>query len=178
MNKLIEKIPVKEAGFTLVELLVVLAITAIVGIGIATSIDQVIGIHSSTVNHMQAIKQVENAQLYLNRDCSMAQTIDTTSGPGLFTITYRDWENGWLYTIIYSIITPINGDPKYLERSEQINSNTPTLLTIANNIDDTQTNCSYDSALKQFAINLTATVEGYKPATETRLLKIRLRSIQ
>jgi prepilin-type N-terminal cleavage/methylation domain-containing protein len=184
------KITTRESpGFTLVELLVVLAIMAIIGTGIGATVNQVIDMNSAAVNHMQAIKQVENAIYYLNRDVPMAQTITTNSIPGeLLTMTYREWGKEPtpticpLHTITYSIVTPLDGSPKYLERRETIDPGQMTAKNtiVANFIDDAsgQTNCSYDSNLKQLLITLTSTVDGYKPATETRILKIRLRPVQ
>jgi prepilin-type N-terminal cleavage/methylation domain-containing protein len=170
----------KQAGFTLIEVLIALAITAILGTGIATSVNQIININSSSVNRMQAIKQVENAQLYINYDAQMAQTIQTASGSGFpFTISFCDWD-GLTHNITYSIITPVDGSPKYLQRSETIGAGQPNIKTVANFIDDAteKTNCSYSSSLKQLIVTITAKVGGYKSAAETRVLKIKLRPIQ
>jgi prepilin-type N-terminal cleavage/methylation domain-containing protein len=170
----------KQGGFTLVELLVALAITAIIGTGIAMSINQLIVINSSSVNRMQAVKQVENALLYINYDAQMAQTITTASGSGFpFTITYREWNNT-NHRITYSIVTPSGGAPKYLQRSETIASGSPNIRTLANYVDNTAalTNCSYSNSSKQLTVTLTANVGGFQPASETRTLNVRLRPVQ
>jgi prepilin-type N-terminal cleavage/methylation domain-containing protein len=162
----------KQTGFTLVEVLVVLAITSIIGTGIATSIMQITNINSSSNNRMVAIKQVENALHYINRDAQMAQTIQT-GGSSFLAITYCDWDNT-VHTITYTL----NGSPTQLQRSETTGTGQPTVTTVANYVDSSNTSCSFDSSLNELTVILTSNVGGYKPASETRTLKVRLRSIQ
>ena len=91
----------KRKGLTLIEILTALGITAIIAPGIAISINQTIAVNSASVNRMEAIKQVENALLYINYDAQMAQTIQTSAGAGFpFTITYKEWNNTSLSVIL------------------------------------------------------------------------------
>jgi prepilin-type N-terminal cleavage/methylation domain-containing protein len=170
----------KKTGFTLVELLVVLAVTTIIGTGIAVSASQVININGSNKNRMDAIKQVENALLYINRDVQMAQTPPTISSPNFLGITYRDWDNTD-HAITYSIDTS-DARNHILERSESItpagHTTTTSSITVANYVDDVNSSCSYSSSLSELTVVLTAQAGGYKSASETRTLKVRLRPIQ
>jgi prepilin-type N-terminal cleavage/methylation domain-containing protein len=64
-----------QSGFTLVETLIVVAISSIIAVIITSSISQIISVNNFNKNHMEAIKQVENALQYINRDVQVAQTI-------------------------------------------------------------------------------------------------------
>lgn len=57
-----------QGGFTLVELIVALAITAIIGSVISGAIFQIFNVSAANSNHMKAVKQVENALYYIDRD--------------------------------------------------------------------------------------------------------------
>jgi prepilin-type N-terminal cleavage/methylation domain-containing protein len=178
MQHISKSINKKQTGFTLIELLVALAILAIIAPIIANSMFQMTSISASSKNRMEAIKQVENALLYINQDAQMAQILQTGSGSRFpLTITYRDW-SGTRYSVNYSIITPSNGNPKYLQRSQTIGTGQPTIRTVANYVDDTNTSCSYDDNLKELTVTLTSKAGGYKPASETRTLKVSPRPIQ
>ncbi len=180
-NEITMKHKIKQSGFTLIELLVALAITGMIVTGLATSILQIIKINSSSVNRMEAIKQVENALLYINRDAQMAQSVQTSSGSGFpLVITYHEWDSGSEHTITYSVVTPLNGEPKYLQRSETVGVNQANTRVIANYVDDSSelTKCTYDNNLKELTVQLTANTSGFQPAPETRVLTVKLRPIQ
>jgi prepilin-type N-terminal cleavage/methylation domain-containing protein len=62
----------KNAGFTLIEVMVAVAITAIIGVVLTASIFQIMTVQSSTKDRVDAVKQVENALHYVNQDAQMA----------------------------------------------------------------------------------------------------------
>ena len=64
-----------QKGFTLIEMLVALAITGLIGTGIMISISQVINANHQVSSHMIAITQVENAGYWISRDAQMSQSI-------------------------------------------------------------------------------------------------------
>jgi len=66
-----------QKGFTLIEMLVALAITALISTGITMSIFQVFNINALTSNRVIAITEVENAVYWIRRDANMAQSIIT-----------------------------------------------------------------------------------------------------
>ncbi|PVV84400.1 PulJ/GspJ family protein [Dehalogenimonas alkenigignens] len=69
-----------QRGFTLVEVLVALAIMTVLGVGIATSIFQLFTINTRSNDAMLVIRQVQNLGHWLNRDVQMSET--TTMGVG------------------------------------------------------------------------------------------------
>lgn len=62
-------------GFTLVELLAALVITALIGSAAASAVFQVFRINSSSTNHQIAISQVETSVNSVSRDAQQAQLV-------------------------------------------------------------------------------------------------------
>jgi prepilin-type N-terminal cleavage/methylation domain-containing protein len=161
-----------ERGFTLIELLVAIAITAVVGSTITIAITQVFSVSIVDRNHMEAVKQVENAVHYLNRDAQMAGSVVPTGDDFPLVLTWNEWNvtendlSGPQHQVTYSIVS------NNLKREEIIGTNPATTYIVANSISDAS-NCSFtDSVL---TVNLTATVGGYKPVSETRSLEVKSR---
>jgi len=129
-----------QRGFTLVEVIIVLAIIGIV-IGAATmTIVQVINGSSSTSNHMIAIRQVQNAGYWVSRDVQMAQSVapalDSDGFPLTLTWTDRDGSD---HQVVYSLVDMPGGLAK-LQRSHSVNGATATFI-VAEFIDPDETNC-------------------------------------
>lgn len=98
-----------EQGFTLVEILVAIVITALIGSAVAVSTSQVFHIDAVSMNHQIAITQVENAVHYISRDAQQAQQIIPMDS--LNVALPQDWDvinNKVLETISFDLI---NGDP-------------------------------------------------------------------
>jgi len=111
-----------QRGFTLIEILVALAITGLITGGITGTIFQVITIEARTSNHMTAVRQVQNAGFWVSRDATMAQTVDlewqgeTPSGSKFpLKLTWTEWDNNEKYEVIYTLQNMIGG-PKQLQR--------------------------------------------------------------
>ena len=136
-----------QRGFTLVELLVVLAIEGILAGGIVAVIFTVTNVSSRNTDHMTAIKQVENAAHWLSRDAMMAQThpsgsdntsfTSSTSSPNTFTLAWTDWNYTTHDTTVNTVKYTIeNGD---LKRTQEVSinggSSSTTVTVIAKYID-------------------------------------------
>jgi hypothetical protein len=161
-----------------VEVLIAIAITAIIGSGFVMIITQVFSISISDSNHMKALKQVENALHWINRDVQMAQDISQTI-PGQFPVTlswkeYIDDASPLNDIIVIYQINPATGE---LTRSESKNSGNTSVFLIASNIivNGDLTTFEYDPVIRACNIRITAQVEGLKTASETREMNTMLR---
>jgi len=107
-------------GFTLVELLVAMAVGSIVIVGASQVLQQMFFLVPKAESSMLAMRQVEFAGHWIDRDATMAQTITPT--PGLFTvstatpliISYSNWD-ATKTTVTYSV-----SDNKTLQRQVMI----------------------------------------------------------
>ncbi len=98
-----------QRGFTLIELVIAIAITGLITSGITMTIFQVISGNARSSNHMIAIRQVQNAGYWVSHDAQMAQpqyinTIDNPVTPEreLVTLSWADY-NGSPHTVIYTL---------------------------------------------------------------------------
>jgi len=101
-----------QRGFTLIELIIAIAIAGIITGGITMTIFQVFSGNIRTSNHMTAVKQVQNAGYWISHDAQMAQNVGT-GGADILTLTWVGWE--WLdkhdnqfidsYEVIYTYDT-------------------------------------------------------------------------
>jgi len=112
------------------------------------------------------VKQVENAIYRINRDAQMAQTVQTSNGSGFpVNLTWMQWDST-SNNVTYSIQ---NGS---LWRACSINGSQPTNTTVAQNIntDSAKTNLDFVSGVLTFKV--TASIGGFRPASETRVGKV------
>jgi len=106
-----------QRGFTLIELMVALAITGLITGSITMTIFQVFSGNARTNNHITAVRQVQNAGYWVSRDSQMAQSVFPTEAPypdGCpLTLTWTEW-GGTEHQVIYTL--EVGGDPKQLQR--------------------------------------------------------------
>ncbi len=155
-----------QGGYTLNEMLVALAILGVIAPAIGMSIFQVLAVNDLTANHMTAVKQVENAIYRISRDAQMAQTVQTGGGSGFpLNLTWVEWDN-ISNNVTYSVQ---NGE---LQRAYSVNGTQPTSTVVAQHIntDSGATNCQFASGVLAFKI--TVSIEGFRPASETRVGKV------
>jgi prepilin-type N-terminal cleavage/methylation domain-containing protein len=81
-------------GFTLIELVMALAVSGILLSAISATLYQVFTNSQKNTAHMLAVKQVENAVHFLLRDVEMTQHIQTTAlDPGeVLELSWTDWD--------------------------------------------------------------------------------------
>lgn len=87
-----------QLGFTLIELLLVLAITGAVTSATTATIFQVFDGNTRSSNHMEAIRQAQNAGYWVSRDAKMAQVIQIGDNPStteleLVRLSWTEWDN-------------------------------------------------------------------------------------
>ena len=163
----IKKIGRRQKGFTLVEVLVAVAITGILATGIAVSISQTLGISASSNAKMQAIKQIEVAIDRIRTDVQMAQEISTSdlNDPQVFLVLkWVQWDN-----TINEVKYSLDSSSHQMIRLPS----TGTLNAVTKNMQSVQV---VKLAGGNLSITLVATVEGYGSATESRTFEVQPRS--
>jgi prepilin-type N-terminal cleavage/methylation domain-containing protein len=153
-----------QRGFTLVEVMVALAVNAIIAGVITMSIFQIFTVNLTSNAHMTAIKEVENANYWISNDARMAQIANTNSASGFpLTLTWIDW-SGNSASATYDIVN------SQLKRTYSENGGPPTDTLIASHIDSNQTNCSITS--DTFSFKITSAVDDSYREIETRTFNI------
>ena len=165
----LKKINKNQKGFTLIELIMVIAITALIIGVIVMSISLVFNVSARSDNHMLAVRQVQNVGYWISRDVQMAQSVKTdevsTTGFPLY-VAWKDWDTN-LHEITYNLLG--NGE---LKRSYSVNGGGASEILIAQYIE------SIEVAPRPFTgdkltLTVTAAVGGWpKVENETRVYEI------
>jgi prepilin-type N-terminal cleavage/methylation domain-containing protein len=157
----------QQGGYTLIEILVALAIAGLLATGILTSITQLFTVNASSNARMTAIKQIELAVDRIRMDMQMAQEIydSDPDNPDVFLVLkWKEWDNT-LNEVKYSINTA----------SHQLNRQPSqgALNAVARNIESVQTS---ELISGNWRVIITANVEGFKSAVESRTFEVQPRS--
>ncbi|MBA7695516.1 hypothetical protein ES703_104144 [subsurface metagenome] len=156
-------------GFTLIEVLIALAITALI-VGVVTmSIFQVFDINARSSSRMIAIKQVQSAGYWISHDARMAQSVNTTPGDSGFplSLTWLDWDTNSQHQVAYTL------DSNKLWREYVVISDNGTVAdnqTVADFI-DLPTSCNVTDSELTFTVSATVGT-GSQEASETREYEI------
>lgn len=110
-----------EKGFTLVELMIALAITVLVSGASAIALKQIYGGTSHNNSHLTAVQQVANAGFWICRDAQRAEVINTSNltGTDLVTMNWTEWDaagNPTYYSVNYTFFN-INANIGQLKRT-------------------------------------------------------------
>jgi hypothetical protein len=83
----------RELGFSTIEVIVTIGISALIALGSTYVTDQTIRINGRTQDNMTAITQVENAGYWLTVDAQMAEDIVTEglTSPDFLNMTWTEW---------------------------------------------------------------------------------------
>ncbi len=95
-----------EKGFTIIDLVVVIAITAIIALGSGMTVVQIIKGSQRSNDWTTVVRQAQNVGYWVSEDALMAQTIAISDDPEtgdieFFTVYWKDWETGDTYDIRY-----------------------------------------------------------------------------
>ncbi len=85
-----------EKGFTLIEMMLSLALTSLIGLGVSVSIAQITRQTAVNSNYTAASQQAMNAVSWIGEDIQMAQTVDGTAGfpdSDDLVLTWTWWNN-------------------------------------------------------------------------------------
>jgi prepilin-type N-terminal cleavage/methylation domain-containing protein len=128
-----EKLKKDQRGFTMIELLVAIAIAGIITGGITAAIMQILTINTRASNHMICVRQVQQAGKEVSKDALQAQNVTYTKDPDfLLTLAWTDWE-GSVNQVTYTIT-----EDNELLRSHSVDG----LRVIAQYIDPGGTSCA------------------------------------
>jgi prepilin-type N-terminal cleavage/methylation domain-containing protein len=99
-HSFISKVTKNQRGFTLIELIIAIAITTLITGGVVSALFQVYNVNTLNSNHMTATRQVQNAGFWISQDSQMAQIVDTADDGGTaeIEILFLSW-TGWGYDI-------------------------------------------------------------------------------
>ncbi len=168
-----------QSGFTLVELLISLVVAGIIGSVIVATTLQIFVVSAADSDRMEAVKQVENALHWINRDAQMAFPNSIVPTGGNFTdppliLEWKDYtEPGLpLHRVTYSL-----DSNNSLTREDDITGQPPTITRIADHIvpmtSDAGSFFIFDGVT--LWVNLTSQVEGLSSASETRTFYVKSR---
>jgi prepilin-type N-terminal cleavage/methylation domain-containing protein len=138
-----------EKGFTLVEVLVALAILSAIGTVMSSATIMIIKTSSQNSELNVNLRQVQNAGHWISQDAIMAQEIDTNK-PGVFlSIVWSDW-GGNSFNIDYVL------EGNTLKR--QLNDNAAVL--IADYIVPEDTTCVWVEEENKLTVTIKASLHG------------------
>jgi len=182
-----------QKGFTLIELVVAVAIGGSIAAAGSMATRQVIIETSRNSNHGIAVRQVQYVGHWLTRDVPMAQVVQTTEdADGLpLTLTWESWDDDPSdgippdeYQVVYQIAY-VNEDgvtikklrrDHYTNRSVDPDPDSTIYVAKYMDSDPLKTNCSFSEPVLSFTV--TANVGGgLSSMSETRTYEIAHRAI-
>ena len=126
-----------QRGLTIIELLVVIVLTALITTAITTTFFQVFNMNIRTTNHMSALSQVQQAGKLVSEDILQAQEIEDDPAGGEFLIL--GWNStGQTHEVTYTV------EDGELWRSESIDGGGATMTRVAEYINPIETDCCCD----------------------------------
>ncbi len=160
-----------QRGFTLVELIIAVAIIGLITGATTTTIFQVFSGNARTSNHMTAVKQVQNAGYWVSHDTQMAQSVDTDNltPPEILKLTWTEYVSDDEYQVVYSVVNNELQREHYTNRV--INPDPDATTIVAQYVDSIS--CQFASG--KLTLTVTATVVGWKSASETRTYEVMRR---
>lgn len=84
-----------KKGFTLIELVIAMAITVLISGASTMALSQIYGGTGRNNNHLTTVRQVESAGFWISRDAQRAQSIstDNLTSPDFLLLNWTEWDN-------------------------------------------------------------------------------------
>ncbi len=155
-----------QKGFTLIEMIVALAITGLIAAGVAMTSVQLINQGSRNSDYTTASRNAMNAIHWISRDAQMAQIIEPNGASGFtpLTLSWVEWDNS-SHRVTYSI------EDGELRRSYSGNGSRETV--VAEYINSVAENTTCEVAGDVLKLTVTATVgTGLNAASVTKIHEI------
>jgi len=155
----------RQSGITLIELIIGLAIIALVSAVIVTAIYQLLSTSKQSNDQQYAVSQLRQAEHWMSRDALMSQTVVVDPGPSGFPLSlFWTTSAGDNHSVVYALQSMLSGSLYSLRREETItapdNTSTTSVLLVADSIDSAQSLC-YESATRTLTVTLVAAVRGH-----------------
>jgi prepilin-type N-terminal cleavage/methylation domain-containing protein len=151
-----------QRGFSLIELIIVIALTGIITTAITMTIFQVFNMNTRTSNRMTAVSQVQNAGKIVSEDILEAQTDKINANRVGNRLLVVGWTaptpDGTTYNVTYALQNMPSGQMAVLQRQYSVNSTLNSTTIVAEYINPDQTSCAWNAATKTLTFTVTATV--------------------
>jgi len=161
-----------EDGYSLIGVLVALAVMAVITTGVMMSIDQIYNVSSDRTNHIIAVREVQNAGRWFTLDGQKAVIMEPTEDPDGFPLTIS-WDDPAdnQHEVVYTLsLDNILQRQHYTNRT--INPDPDTTTLIASYIDLSNTSCNVTEN-NELVATVTATVDIDRVSyTKTRTYRI------
>ena len=113
-----------EKGFALIELMVTIAISALIAVGAGMTVSQIIRGSQHGSDWTTAIRQAQNVGYWVSQDILMGESIAIGDNPETADIEFidvyrKDWETGDTYEISYIYLDSVDSLKK-LKRNQLI----------------------------------------------------------
>ena len=158
----------RQAGFTLVELLVVIALMGIISLGAAISTGQLLNQTSRDSHYVMAGHNAANAAYWIGRDALMAQRVSgwqTFPATTALTLSWTEWDNSTHsanYTVANGVLTRVYSNGSSVARTVIAED----ISTVAD-----KTYCSLSTDNMTLSLTVTSSVGGGDRAMEVTQIR-------
>jgi prepilin-type N-terminal cleavage/methylation domain-containing protein len=162
----------RNDGFTLIELVIAIAVGAVISLAVVTSLAQMLSGSARSSNHMTAVRQVQNAGYWVSRDAAMAHTTNvTTISPDFLIFAWTGWDDRQ-HQVKY-VLEDASGGLKNLRRIQIVDGDIIGSSLVGQYIDPAGTNVTPPPGV---TFTVTASVgTGGRVSTETRTYEVKPR---
>ena len=165
-----------QCGFTMIEMVIAIAIVGLIAGGITMTTFQVLEGSARSSNHTIAVRQVHNAGYWVSRDAQMAQSVSTGDDPpgtGFpLTLIWTDYGvGGDEHQVVYTLLADNKLKREHYTNRFEVPEPEPAIAIVAQFIDLSGTSCQLTGDV--LVLTVTATVgTDSQEASETRTYEI------